>query len=559
MKKYVVSLLVLVVCACSQEQNLPYLKKQGTATQLMVHGEPFIMICGEANNSTGSHAKFLEESLKAHRSSNFNSVLVSVSWEIVEPQEGVFDFSSVDEIIRICRQNDLKLGILWFGSWKNGFSPYAPEWVLSDVNRFKRVKSAEGYNTRTLSPLCKATRDADAKAFLELMKHVAKVDAKENTVVVIQIENEVGVLGQTRDFSDEANQLFASQVPQELMNYLVANKNQIEPEIITAWEVNGLKTAGTWTEIFGDNYDTEMFFMAWHYSTFINYIAEQGKQIYHIPMFTNCWMSGPRPNPGKPGNYPSGGPVLAALDIWKAGGPSIDFLSPDIYSGDFKIKTASYHREDNPLFIPESSQIEGRATYAFAEHDAIGFSPFASDFMWGIRAQTGYPQTMEREYKFLSQMMPLIIKHQGTGLMRGIFRDGNVESDNGYEFILNKEIKVKITYQTPDRGRTTEITSNNRQQPPPSYGLFIKTGENEFMVAGLNLSVSCESLNPTRTVWLKNAWEGIIEHGEFKPQGLLNGDEAGFLRSNDPIYRIQSIISPGDPGIMKFSVISYDK
>ena len=225
MKKFFVSLLIMVACACSQEQNLPFLRKQRTSTQLMVHGEPFLMLCGEVNNSTGSHVKYLEETLKAHRANNFNSVLVSVSWELIEPKEGLFDFSSVDELLRIARQNDLKLGLLWFASWKNGFSPYAPEWVLSDIHQFKRVKSKDGHNTLTLSPLCEATRDADAKAFSELMKHLAKVDSKENTVIVVQIENEVGVLRQTRDFSDEANNFFMSPAPQKLMDYLVANKS----------------------------------------------------------------------------------------------------------------------------------------------------------------------------------------------------------------------------------------------------------------------------------------------------------------------------------------------
>ncbi len=547
--KKILFVFMSLLCITIVQAQIPYFKKTGTATQLMVHGEPFLMLCGEANNSTGSHVKYLEETLKAHRANNFNSVLVSVSWELIEPREGVFDFSSVDELLRVARQNDLKLGILWFASWKNGFSPYAPEWVLRDINRFKRVKSREGYNTRTLSPLCTATRDADAKAYTELMKYLAKVDGKQNTVIVVQIENEVGVLRQTRDFSDEANKLFMSQVPQELINYLVANKSKLETEVKTPWEANGSKTRGTWAEVFGDNDNTDMIFMAWQYALFVNHVAKQGKQVYNIPMIVNCWMPSPRPNPGKPGNYPSGGPILSVLDIWKAGAPSIDILTPDIYGADFKTQASSFHREDNPLFIPETNNTEGPATYAFAEHDAICFSPFGID-----RSS----KVMEREYKFLRQMMPLIIKYQGTGLMHGIFKGRDEESATGCEFVLNKDVTVKITYQAGYRP-PTETTSDSRQQAPPSYGIFIKTGENEFIVAGMNISVSCESTNPSRTLWLKNAWEGIIEKGEFKPQGLHNGDEAGFLRGDDPSYRVRSLLTPSDPGITKFSVISYDK
>ena len=551
MKKYLVSLL-LVVCTCLQAQNLPFLRKQGTATQLIVDGKPFIMLCCETNNSTGSHAKHVEATLKALRTNNFNSALVTVSWEIIEPKEGVFDFSSVDELLRIARQNDIKLGILWFASWKNGFSPYAPEWVLCDVNRFKRVKSKDGFNTRTLSPLCIATRDADAKAFSELMRYLAKVDSEQNTVIVVQIENEVGVLRQTRDFSDEANKLFGSQVPPQLMNYLVANKSKLETELKTPWEANGSKTKGTWKEVFGDNDDTDMFFMAWQYSLFVNHIAKQGKQAYNIPMVVNCWMPAPRPNPGKPGTYPSGGPNLSALDIWKVGAPDIDILTPDIYGTDFKTQAANFHRKDNPLFIPETRATEGPATFVFTEHDAICFSPFGID-----RSSN----SMEREYKFLRQIMPLIIKYQGTGLMRGIYKGRDEEDATGCEFELNKEMKVKITYQADNRRPATETASNNNQQQASSaYGFFIKTGENEFIVGGMNISVSCESLNPSRTLWLKSAWEGIIdEKGEFIGQGLHNGDEAGFLRGDDPSHRIRSLFYPSDPAVMRFSVISYNK
>jgi len=534
-------------------QDAPLLRKHGTATQLIVDGKPFLMLCGETNNSTGSHAKHLEETLKALRTNNFNSALVTVSWEIVEPKEGEFDFSSVDELLRIARQNDLKIGVLWFASWKNGFSPYAPEWVLSDINRFKRVKSKEGYNTRTLSPLCMATRDADTKAYLELMKHLAKVDSKHNTVIAVQIENEVGVLRQTRDFSDEANKLFMSQVPQELMNYLVANKSKLETELKTSWEANGSKTTGTWAEVFGENDDTDMFFMAWQYSLFLDHIAKQGKEIYNIPMFVNCWMPYPRPKPGKPGgDYPSGGPMLSALDIWKAGSPNVDILTPDIYGSDFKTQAANFHREDNPLFIPETRAVEGAATYVFAEHDAICFSPFGVD-----RSSNA----MEREYKFLRHIMPLIVKYQGTGFMRGIYKGRDEEDATGCEFELNKDVKVKITYQSNIRRPQAETTSDNRQQQTPtsSYGIFIKTGENEFIVAGMNLSVSCESLNPSRTLWLKNAWEVTIENGEFAYQGLHNGDEAGFLRGDNPSHIIRSLLNTSEPAIMKFSVISYDK
>lgn len=546
-----VACLAFTVFASSQ---IPQLKNNGKTTQLIVHGKPFLMLAGEANNSSGSNIAHMEKTMKALREANLNSLLVSVSWEIVEPQEGVFDFSSVDELIRVARENDMKLCILWFASWKNGFSPYAPMWVLNDTKRFVRVKDQKGQNTRTLTPLCNATRDADAKAYTALMKHIASVDSEKNTIIVMQIENEVGVLRQSRDFSDEANKAFASQVPDVLIQYMVKNKSTLEIELKTAWEKNGSKTKGTWSELFGKGEDADLFFMAWHYSLYLNTIAEAGKKAYNLPMFANCWMPQPRPNPGKPGNYPSGGPILSVLDVWKAGAPSIDILAPDIYGADFKDQVNNFHRSENPLFIPETNTTEGPASWAFAEHDAICFSPFGIDNRGSV---------MSREYVLLNQLMPVITQFQGTGKMFGIYKHRR-DSTTGREFRLNSDVKVTVNYQRgfqrPPSAETPVNPQAQQAQEPPSYGIFIQTGENEFIVAGFNLSVSAASTNPKKEVWLKDAWEGNYINGEWKPKALHNGDEAGFLRSDNPTYGIRAYrTNPSEPAIFHFKVLVYDK
>jgi hypothetical protein len=553
--------IVFLLCAISANAQIPHLmKNEHGATQLIVHGKPFLMLAGEANNSSGSHIPHMERTMKDLRANNLNSLLVSVSWEIVEPQEGVFDFTSVDELIRIARENDMKLCLLWFASWKNGFSPYAPLWILNDTKRFVRVKNQEGHNTKTLTPLCNATRDADAKAYTELMKHIAEVDSKENTIIVMQIENEVGVLRQTRDFSAEANKAFASQVPAELIQYMVKNKNTLEIELKTAWENNGSKTKGIWTEVFGQGDDADLFFMAWHYCRYLNAIAEAGKKVYNIPMFANCWMPDPRPNPGKPGNYPSGGPILTVLDIWKAGAPSIDFLAPDIYGRDFLDQAENFHRHDNPLFIPETRATEGLGTFVFAEHDAICFSPFGIDNSGNI---------MTQEYALLGNMMPVIAKYQGSGKMLAIYNGGQTteQANTSREIQLNDDVKISISFSRGFRRPTTTTTENSnnpfgdRQQEPVSYGIFIQTGKNEFILAGNNLSVSASSTNPQKIVWLKDAREGTYdESGVWKTIALHNGDEAGYLRGDDPRYRISGYRSSSPGGaIFNFTVVVNDQ
>jgi len=69
-----------------------------------------------------------------------NTVLAGVSWNQIEPSEGKFDFSVLDGVVRDARSHNLRLVLLWFGSWKNATSSYAPDWVKKDFKRFPRIR-----------------------------------------------------------------------------------------------------------------------------------------------------------------------------------------------------------------------------------------------------------------------------------------------------------------------------------------------------------------------------------------------------------------------------------
>ena len=82
-------------------------------------------------------------------------------------------------------------------------------------------------------------READARAFAALMKHIKEIDGKDQTVIMVQVENEIGTLGTNRDFSDMANRAFNGPVPPELLRYLEKNKSTIHPGVLEAWEKQG--------------------------------------------------------------------------------------------------------------------------------------------------------------------------------------------------------------------------------------------------------------------------------------------------------------------------------
>ena len=206
---------------------------------------------GELLNNSATSLEYMKPIWPKLVETKLNSVVAGVSWAQIEPQEGKFDFSVPDGVIQ-------EAGATICGSCSSGsqvgrtvYSSYPPDWLKKDFERFPRAQIAGGKSIELLSPLSAANRDADARAFAALMRHVKEVDGQQHTVILIQVENEVGVLGDSRDRSPVANKAFEGPVPKELMDYLQKHKDTLIPEFRQVWEAAGFKTSGTWEEVFG--------------------------------------------------------------------------------------------------------------------------------------------------------------------------------------------------------------------------------------------------------------------------------------------------------------------
>src|SRR5690606_4595132 len=367
---------------------LPSLERRGEAVQLIVDGQPWLIRGGEVANTASSSLPYMETVWPAMTRLNLNTVLVAVAWAWVEPEEGKFDFTLVDALLDGARRNDQRVVFLWFGSWKNGLSSFAPTWVKQNQDRFPRVRIEGGKAVEILSPFSDEVRDADTRAYVAFMQHLARVDA-QRTTLMIQLQNEIGVLGDSRDRSNAANTAFAQNVPASLMRHLTSNRDRLSPALATLWKAAGERTSGTWTQVFGDTPATDELFMAWQYAQVLETMAAAGKAVYPLPVFTNTWIV--QPEDRGPGDYPSGGPQPLSLDVWKAGAPSIDFNAPDIYLPNFPDHVAAFHRSDNPLFVPESRGDAvgvANAFYCIGAHASLGYSPFGIDNtarLFGVR------------------------------------------------------------------------------------------------------------------------------------------------------------------------------
>src|SRR6185295_17845096 len=164
-------------------------------------------------------------------------------------------------------------------------STYVPSWVKRDQARFPRAQVADGSSVEILSVFSEQTRTADERAFAALMEHLEKVDAR-GTVLMIQVENEIGMLPVARERGATADQLFAGAVPAELLRALTEREKTgvaPEPELRARWQAAGARTAGSWAEVFGgDDWGAEVF-TAWHYARFTEALVRAGKQKYALP------------------------------------------------------------------------------------------------------------------------------------------------------------------------------------------------------------------------------------------------------------------------------------
>jgi hypothetical protein len=434
---------------------------------------------------------------------HLNTVLAPLYWELIEPREGQFDFALLDGLVQGARRRGLHLVLLWFGTLKNAISCYTPEWVKTDLRRFPRAESVPGRSSWTVSPFCEEAARCDARAFAAVMRRIRELDGEAHTVVMMQVENEPGILNAPRDTCPLAQAAFAAPVPAELFAYLDARRAALLPELDAIWAAGGRRASGTWAQVFGEGADEV--FMAWHTGQFLERVAAAGRAEYDLPMFANAWLI---QGPGyKPGQYPSGGPVSKMMDVWRAAAPHIDLLAPDIYHQDFRAMCASYTRSGNPLLIPEARHepvAAANALYAFGRHDAVGFSPFGID-------DVTPPHPLIETYRTLGGMAGLIVEAQGTGRMTAFLQQADREQ---WQAILDG---------ARFRARTSRTLAECRV---PGAAILLSLGSGEFVAAGRNLLLTFEPVDPVlHTAELVYLDEGVYENNQWRTGHRLNGDE----------------------------------
>jgi hypothetical protein len=492
---------------------IPRIDTSNGQIRLLVDGSPYLMLGGQVHNSTTSNLEDLNKALDVTAGLHANTVEVPIYWESVEAVPGQNDFRMVDQTLEAARKRGLRVVFLWFGTWKNGESHYTPEWVKRDKLKYPRVIGARGEEMEIVSPLSDAARDADARAFAAVMRHIKSVDEGDRTVLMMQVENEPGSLGTDRDYSAAATKLFEGQVPADLMTYLAAHRDRLSASLKTAWGRSKFRGSGTWSEVFNDMAPEA--FSAWSFARHINTVAAAGKHEYPLPMYVNVWLI---EGVEKAGQWPSGGATEHVLDIWKAAAPAIDILAPDIYYPKFYDVSAQYSRPDNVLFVPETNfnpYFAGFAYMVFGAFNGIGFSPFAIDEMVKGGDALAIGAEFADTFRVLQPLLPLVAQYQYTGKIHPVLQglangeDWKMSIPMGNRLAANVEFTIPFN---PEKGR--------------GKGMIIELTSDEFLVVGNGFRVTFRELDgPPRDAQLLSIDEGTFDGQKWVQAKRWNGDE----------------------------------
>jgi hypothetical protein len=463
-----------------------YIKKENDRIELIVGDEPFLIIGFQWSCDLSSYEEYVESYLPVAKQMGCNTAVIPLYWKDVEPVPGEYRMKDLGKRIKACQKHGLKMVVLWFGSYKNAQMWYVPEWVSRDSVTYPRAVKKNGeIHMNTACPLGANMLKKDADAFVEVIKTIKNVDINCDTVIMVQVENEPGLLTGDRCYCEDCNKKYE-------------NEGWKLPEDFTATYI----------------------------ARYLNTIAAEGKKIYPILLNANAWLDNEFfRRPGM--DYPSGGPNMRNMHIYRDEAPCIDFLSPDTYNVSDRVfgeVCRAYSSFSNVLYIAEHSaygldhRAEKNIIYALGEYGAIGFDPYCinnnedpivkSDYTLDKRISQ-YIDTV----KMINNSMPAILKTRQTERLKSFVK----EEGDRFKFIVMEGYSFLIEYQGEGRG------------------MVIQLEEDEFVILGVGIKVKICDLRTQEIIVPDECEWGLYENKTWIKKYVASRESLlGFIPFQGP-------------------------
>jgi hypothetical protein len=432
-------------------------------------GEQVFILGLQSHNSSDGCWEMIDRSIAAVKLYGGNTLETPIYWYQVEPEEGVYDFSMLEQLLQRVRNAGLYLVPLWFGFSKNAENTYMPDWVKADPVRFKWTIGPDGATRANMSPHDNAVYEADARCFARLMQQIRRLDGDTGTILTVQVENEIGLglFDTDRCYSKQAQRDFELGVPSELDGV----------------ELEGSEAPGggsDWYSRFG--HFAHEAFTTYYLSRQVERIARAGKAEYDLPLYMNTMVGEVRQEIAG-FSYSSGTPCGRTLDIWRRTAPSIDLYCPDIYQQDSSgyLRTCQRHaRSDNALFIPESGtggiMPAMNMLHAIADYGAIGVCGFgAEDTLDESGNLTDAAVPVAESYRACAAIAPLILQYRLTPSLFAVTQ----EEFQPYAYLKlpNYHMTVHFDYSYSFFGTPAAPTPVRHSNLPRKLGLPEKLGK----------------------------------------------------------------------------------
>jgi hypothetical protein len=307
--------------------------------------------------------------------------------------------------------------------------------------------------------------------------------------------------------------------------------------------VKAASPSPNWQQAFGP--EAEVCFHAWAVARYVGQVAAAGKAVYPLPMYVNAALRNPL-HPGGPGTYESGGPTDNVLPIWKVAAPALDMLAPDDYEDDpagYLKVLEIYHRDDNPLFVPETGGASNaRFFFSALGLQTIGFSPYGMDFTrsaayrWtiqgrGSKPRENAPDSAKEQEDYLALMTPWAMNYRLIGPMQREIARFNFEGK--LQAVAEEKGKVMQTMRFGAWNAVVSYGASRHYPPignsePTGRALVAQLNDNQFLVAGYFCRVDFEPADSARQRQFLRVEEGIYENGVFKFLRVRNGDDTDY-------------------------------